>query len=254
MINIIHSNGHKNAPERMEQKFFIPPYTIDRARVLLRHLCLPDNLYRKEQINSLYFDTADLDEHEASNAGEMQKRKIRIRWYNTLDCYNDSVPVFIELKSRNGFAGTKQRKLMHITPDLLNNRNLHKGVIPGSELLDILAEFGHYPQKPLQPVIVISYRRERFIEPASRQRVALDYHIHSTMIGRSYGTTADLKLAGGVIEIKGCSLELPLTLRRMHLLDIDWGRFSKYSSCIDSHLSGVESAEQTWPSGKNNPV
>ena len=65
--------------------------------------------------------------------------------------------------------------------------------------------------------------------------------------------TTDLKLAGGVIEVKGRSLELPLTLRKMHLLDIDWGRFSKYSSFIDSHLSGAETTEQMWPSGKNNP-
>jgi len=254
MINVYNSNSHNGSiVERMERKFFVPPQNIDRARMLLRHLCLPDTLYPKEQINSLYFDTADLEEYEASDSGELQKRKIRIRWYHTITHYTENVPVFLELKSRKGFAGSKQRQQMQVAVDFLKAENLYKGIVPASALIDILAAFGYYPQKPLQPVIVISYLRDRFIEPSSGQRVALDYHIHSTMIDYRYRGISDLNLAGGVIEVKGRSLELPPTLRNMHLLDIDWGRFSKYSSCLDAHFSSRETTGQMWPSGKNNP-
>ena len=38
---------------------------------------------REEQINSLYFDTPDLDQHERSLAGEFAKDKVRIRWYGS---------------------------------------------------------------------------------------------------------------------------------------------------------------------------
>lgn len=254
MINIYHSNEKKsNLVERMEQKFYLPPRDISRAYALLRHICIPDNLYPQERISSLYFDTADLDEHEASVSGELRKRKIRIRWYNTLAHYNGSVPVFMELKSRDGFASYKQRQRTEVDKDYLTVQNLSRGIVPRNDLIDTLALFGHYPEKPLQPVITITYWRDRFIEPLSGRRIALDSHIQSIMIDRKYGSFGALTLAGGVIELKGRSLELPLPLRQMHLLDIDWGRFSKYSSCLDAHFSATESSGGAWPSGKNNP-
>lgn len=252
MIDIYHSLIHNGSfLKRMEQKFFLAPQDIPRAYALLRQICIPDNLYPNELINSLYFDTADLDEHEASCSGDLRKRKIRIRWYHTLDRYNGSVPVFLELKSRDGFASNKQRQLTQVSRECLAERNIHRGIVPPHMLAATLAQFGHYPDKQLKPAILISYWRDRFIEPLSGLRVALDYRIHSSMVDCRYAN-GGITLAGGVIELKGRSLELPLTLKRMRLLDIAWSRFSKYSSCIEAHLSGPEEG-RLWPSGKNCP-
>ena len=100
-------------------------------------------------------------------------------------------------------------------------------------------------------MIVVSYWRYRFTEVFAGVRVSLDSHIRSTMIAPGLGTgERDLQLRGGVIEVKGPSMDLPPTLRRMKLLSADWSRFSKYSHCVDAHLSQPGSVARLWPPGR----
>ena len=47
-------------------------------------------------------------------------------------------------------------------------------------------------------------------------------------------------MTGGVIEVKGPSMELPVTLRYMRQLDVDWSRFSKYGGCLDAYFARTE--------------
>lgn len=236
---------------RMEWKFFVLPRNIGLAYALLRQFCRPDSEYPNEQINSLYFDTEDIDEHLRSSSGDFHKNKVRIRWYHTLDDYRGEVPAFLELKSREGFAGYKKRQRLLVPVDRLEPINLGKGIIPVATLMDTIVSFGHYLAMPIRPIIVISYWRHRFTELLTGMRVNLDYDIRSTIVDRSLGYgEGELKLAGGVIEVKGHKMELPITLRKMNLLDLDWSRFSKYSSCLDSHLSRPGTMARLWPSGR----
>lgn len=66
---------------RIERKYYLTPKQTGLAYGLLRQISLPTTEYFSEQINSLYFDTLDLDEYEGSNSGDYNKNKIRIRWY-----------------------------------------------------------------------------------------------------------------------------------------------------------------------------
>lgn len=237
--------------QRIERKFFVLPRNIGFAYALLRQFCRLDSEYAEEQISSLYFDTEDLEQHVRSASGEFRKNKVRIRWYHTLDDYQEEIPVFLELKSREGFASSKQRQKLLIPMSHLEQKNLYRGIVPMTTLIDTISGFGHYPDMPLHPIIVISYWRYRFTEILTGMRVALDYNIRSTIVKRSLGYgERELKLAGGVIEVKGHEVELPVTLRRMRLLDIDWTRFSKYSYCLDSHLSEPGTMARLWPSGR----
>ncbi len=59
-------NGIDRLPERFERRFYLTPEKIGLAYGLLREICLMDNEYPSEQINSLYFDTADLDQYGRS--------------------------------------------------------------------------------------------------------------------------------------------------------------------------------------------
>ncbi len=237
--------------QRIERKFFVLPRNIGLAYALLRQFCRLDSEYPEEQVNSLYFDTEDLEQYVKSSSGEFSKNKVRIRWYHTLDDYQQEIPVFLELKSREGFASSKQRQRLLVPVQQLEMANLGNGIIAMSTLIDTLANFGHYPEMPLNPVIVISYWRHRFIEILTGTRVTLDYNIRSTIVKRSLGYgERELRLAGGVIEVKGSDIELPVTLRRMKLLDLDWSRFSKYGYCLDSHLSEPGTMARLWPSGR----
>jgi hypothetical protein len=237
--------------QRFERKFFVVPRNIGFAYALLRHVCRAASEYPEEQINSLYFDTFDLDQHERSAAGEFKKDKVRIRWYGDNGALPQMVPVFVELKSRQGFAGSKQRERLLVSAEDLRLDRLGAGIVGKTTLMDTLARFGHFPGRPLRPIILVSYWRYRFTEILTGIRVALDCRIRSTMVLPGSGNgEKELRLPGGVIEVKGQSIELPVTLMRMRLLDIDWTRFSKYSACIDSHTEGLGSVGRVSPSGR----
>jgi hypothetical protein len=239
--------------ERIERKFFVQPRNIGLAYALLHQFCRPDSQYPVEQINSLYFDTGDLEQYNRSASGEYRKDKVRIRWYHTLGDYAEDVPVYVELKSRHGFTSFKQRQKMIIPPTRLNSAALRQGIIPRNNLSGITAGFGYFPPKPLEPVIVISYLRYRFSELKMGLRVSLDCHIRSTVIKPELGYgERSLSLAGAVIEIKGQRMDLPVTLLRLRLLDLDWSRFSKYASCLDTHLEIPGTIARYWPSGRSN--
>lgn len=256
MIDLIQKNRDTTRLEtRLERKFFVPPRKIDFTYALLRQFCRLDSEYPQEQINSLYFDTEDLEQYERSSSGEYRKNKVRIRWYHTLDDYREEVPVFLELKSREGFSSSKQRNKLSVVKRDLDPNTLHRGIVSATTLNDTIASFGYFTEMPLRPVIVISYWRCRFTEILTGTRVTLDYNIGSTMVKRSLGYgERSLKLAGGVIEVKGQKLELPATLRHLRLLDIDWSRFSKYSSCLDSHLLHPGTQARLWPSGRIDTI
>lgn len=221
------------------------------ACALLRQICRADADYPDNHIHSLYFDTPDLDQYQFSQSGELRKNKVRVRWYDEVK--GETMPVFLELKSREGFASSKQRARLIISSAKLDVEALPGGILERTLLNNTLAGFSFFPAKPLRPVIYISYRRYRFNDLSSGIRVSLDFDIRGRAIASEIGgTNRSVRLAGAVIEIKGTKLELPPTLRRLKILDTDWTRFSKYSNCIDACLAEPGSVADNWPSGKTN--
>jgi hypothetical protein len=238
-------------PQRFERKYYLTPEQVGLAYGVLRHICLTNSEYPSEQINSLYFDTVDLDQHERSSSGDYQKDKVRIRWYGEDKNFHEMQTIYLELKSRRGFASTKQRLKLLVPAENLALEKLGKGIVLRTLLMDTLARFGYFPSKMLQPVIKISYWRYRFSEVLTGQRVSLDCHMRSTMLIPGLGNgERELELPGAVIEIKGQTMEIPASLRQMKMLDLDWGRFSKYSTCIDTHTEALGTVGRLSPSGR----
>ena len=236
--------------KRVEQKYFVAPTKMGLALALLRRTCRWDGEYPEEQINSLYFDTVDLDQHQRSLAGEFAKDKVRIRWYGA---WPDGaapgspagadpdvaalVPVWVELKSRRGFSSTKQRRPLQVAAEALAPAGLTRGIVPVTALGQTMAEFGFFSPGRLVPVVAVSYWRRRFVEPRTGFRVALDSRIRSTMVMPGVGRgERGLELPGAVIEVKGPTMDLPLCLRQAADLGSSWTRYSKYSSSLEAHL------------------
>ena len=244
-------NDLSTLPERFERKYYLIPAEVGFAYGLLRQICVMDSKYPSEQINSLYFDTADLDQHGRSLSGDFQKDKVRIRWYSQGEKLTGTQDVFTELKSKRGFASTKQRLKLQVPAEKLAPENLEKGIVSRTLLMETLARFGYFSLDMLRPVIKISYWRYRFSEIMTGQRVSLDCHIRSTMMFPGLGNgEKELELPGAVIEIKGKTMELPETLTRARILYTDWTRFSKYSACIDAHQEEPGSVGRLSPSGR----
>ncbi len=250
-------------PERVEQKFFVAPNRMIMTLALLRRVCRWDPQYPEEQINSLYFDTPDLEQHEDSAAGQFAKSKVRIRWYGAeydphgmrggspeVSGEGTAVPVWLELKNRRGFASTKQRWSLDVPAVALGPEALAAGIVPNVMLTNTMAGFGFFAAKRLCPVVAVSYWRWRFVEPRSGFRVAFDAHIRSSVVMPGLGRgERGLELPGAVIEVKGPTADVPAGLRQLSGLGTSWTRFSKYSSCVDAHASDLCSVSRLWPSG-----
>jgi hypothetical protein len=237
--------------QRFERKFAVMPMNIGLALSLIRQVCRPDKEYPRDRVHSLYFDTPDLDQYESSSSGELRKEKVRIRWYDSDIEEQGTKPVYLELKSRQGFASSKQRCKFMVPALLLKPDNLSRGILDKTTIVQTLAGFGHFPTKPLKPIIVISYLRYRFNEIQTGERVSFDQDIRASIVDPVLGRReSEIRLPNGVIEVKGPSLGLPLTLRNLKILDIDWSRFSKYGNCLDICFSEPGSVGRLWPPGK----
>jgi len=238
-------------PRRFERKFYIPPTSLGTAYGLLHHTCALAKEYPSEQINSLYFDTPDLEQYEKSESGDYEKDKVRIRWYGKNGNEPGTKTVFLELKSRRGFAGFKQRLKLQVPVEKLEESNLPGGIIPYPLIQKALAKFGFFPSNILIPVIQISYWRYRFVDILTNQSVSLDVRISSQSVFPAlYHLHRYIELPGGVIEVKGQTNEMSPALAELNILGIDWSRFSKYSACIDAHVEKPGSTGFLSPSGR----
>lgn len=235
---------------RFERKFFVPSSKIPFASHMLVHCCPRDRQYPEGVVNSIYYDTSDLEFFCDSDEGNYIRNKIRVRWYDNPQL-NGTIPVYLELKSKNGFAGSKQR-IKHLIPsDRLHNGGLKKGLIDYTTLRQGLAQFGYFPTECLLPMILISYNRLRFEDLLTGTRVSLDWNIRSTLISpllnRQEGS---LLMHGGVIEIKGQSTDIPPAMQSIRHLGTDWSRYSKYAACMESQMDTPGSVGRFWPSGR----
>ncbi|OHB54693.1 MAG: hypothetical protein A2173_07860, partial [Planctomycetes bacterium RBG_13_44_8b] len=193
--------------ERFERKFFVSPEKTAFARILLSHICLRDSKYPQGRINSLYFDTPDLDNFQKSDDGSYEREKIRIRWYDGSNKHNGVVPVYLELKSKRGFASRKQRRQILVPAERLNKIRFNNTIINRNLILQTLSEFGYFSQDSLLPVILITYERFRFVDTLTSTRLSFDWKVSSMLTAPGIGySEAQLILQGGIIEIKGPSM------------------------------------------------
>jgi hypothetical protein len=252
-------SGLPRLSERVEQKYFILPQRQNLALALLRRTCRADMHYAVGQVNSLYFDTPDLEQHQRSVAGEHNKDKIRVRWYgeecdphriDSAQAAEEPVRVWLERKSRFGFESTKQRTCLSVPTSRLASAALPQGILAPSTLIHTVAGFGFFTHAPLVPVIAISYWRYRFVEPETGFRISIDSHIRSSMVmpGIGRGERA-LELPGAIVEVKGARFEVPRSLREIAEIGSSWTRYSKYSSSIEAHQSRGGSVSRLWPNG-----
>lgn len=194
--------------------------------------CLPDPEYPKGRVNSIYYDLRDhrlLDEKRNS---DFLKTKVRLRWY--ADVYTQAAldPVFLEVKFRRG--GTRRK--IHVRAPFQGHR-LDQMDLASPELCGIerlLAPQGVMFNEALHPLLCISYRRSRFIEPATRLRICVDYDIsvprtNPRMLPRIHPHPLD----EAVVEVKGPADTLPATLHPLTAMGCRKQSFSKYLACFN---------------------
>lgn len=216
------------APARGERelKFTLPNSRAHLARRWSERICRRDSEFPAAIVWTIYYDTPALMSLAEKINSDYLKRKVRVRWYSGLDGVPTG-PVFVEAKLRIGTRRYKVRERLPYpaaeiaTWDLQDSR-LHD--IPAR-----LRKHGILGIDAWRPLLLLRYRRDRFVEPVSHSRVAVDADIAASRVNAGVISAPDTSpLATAVFEVKGSSNEMPRALRPLLGLGLHKGSFSKF--------------------------
>ena len=224
-IRDVAANPAESAGER-ELKFTVPAGRVHLARRRLESLCRRDPEFPSAIVWTIYYDTPALVSLGEKLNSDYLKRKIRVRWYSDLDG-RVTGPAFVEAKMRVGTRRSKARARLPCPAEEVASWELEDPRLLRIPLL--LKDQGILGQDAWQPMMLIRYRRDRFIEPLSHSRVSLDADIAAASVNTRFVSAADLSpIATAVLEVKGAGDELPIVLRPLLALGMHNRSFSKF--------------------------
>jgi len=209
----------------------------------LRHAAFPDPTYPVNQVATVYYDTPHLEAFNEAVEGDLVKHKVRVRWYDSPPA-GQRVPVYLELKAKEGTITSKRRKQVSI-PASATQEMAHADIVGPGERERTLAEWGYRPPALLLPVVFIVYRRYRFREASSGLGVNYDVGIASSLLLEGVLRRPCMTLPCTILEVKGHSLVFPPTLRGLQRFLSPWTAFSKYVACLDLHVG--RGGPLVWP-------
>jgi hypothetical protein len=227
---------------RFEQKLVIQPRFVAFVKRWLHHACIVDPVFPANPVFSIYFDTPALDSYHECLNGDVYKNKVRLRWYQ-VPVAGQKLTAYIEIKSKAGFGTDKRRRAVPLEGAELLPANL-TALIRKLALERVLPEMGWLPPGQLGPVVIISYRRQRFREPTTGLSVTYDTDISSRPVGPRFPCrVSGMTLHATVLELKGGTTVLPRNLYALKQAGPRWSAFSKYARCVESHLAPPDSAD-----------
>jgi hypothetical protein len=222
-----------SAGER-ELKFAFPAGLAHLARRRLESVCRRDPKFPAAVVWTIYYDTPALASLGEKINSDYLKRKIRVRWYSDLEG-DVSGPAFVEAKLRVGTQRSKVRAQLPYPATEIAGWELQDPRLLSFPLL--LREQGILHQESWQPMMLIRYRRDRFIEALTDSRVSLDTDISASAANpRFFSAPERSPLATAVLEVKGVGDELPAALRSLLALGLHKRSFSKFLA-VHAHMT-----------------
>ncbi len=192
----------------------------------LESICRRDREFPAAVVWTVYYDTPALVSLGEKINSDFLKRKIRVRWYGDVDGLV-SGPAFVEAKLRIGTKRLKVRERLPFPADEIARWELQDPRL--RRFLSLLRNHGVLGQESWLPMMVIRYRRDRFIEPLSRSRVSLDSDIAAVEINSRFLAIGDLSpLQTAVLEVKGTEDRLPPALQALLPFGLHKRSFSKF--------------------------
>lgn len=217
-----------------ELKFTLANARAHVARRWLERTCRRDPEFPTAIVWTVYYDTPDLVSLGEKINSDFLKRKIRVRWYG-----NESGPVtgpaFVEAKCRVGTQRSKVRERLPFPAEQVADWDLQD---PRFRALPaLLREHGIVAHGSWLPLLLLRYRRDRFVEPLSRSRVSLDSDIAAAAVNPRVLSGCDLSpLNVAVLEVKGAGDRLPIALQSLLQLGMHKRSFSKYLA-VYAHMT-----------------
>ena len=162
-------------------------------------------------INSLYFDTASLNDYRDSEEGTVPRKKIRVRWYGTS-------------RFEGVATGTLETK-----KTLSNHREKTSVSIKGITLEVILSLVNNLRGEKLIPVVVVTYQRQYF-QNTKHHRFTLDSKIVYSNISRTFKYLNRTFDYTNILELK-INTNIDSSIAMNDYADLQT-RFSKYCEAV----------------------
>jgi hypothetical protein len=217
-----------------ELKFVVESRLAMLLASRLATLFAADPRHPRNTVASLYLDDRAWTSLARTRDGALAKRKVRLRWYESVPGRPLEDFAVLEVKHRFGLRRRKERL---VTAPLASRLATLAGLLPArSELAcDELwrALSPDFDGMTLEPALVVRYDRRRFVDPASGSRLSLDSGIHAAAI-RSGHPAGRLGRAArvAVVEVKNRDGRLPVLLAAALGPSVRQVSFSKYERCL----------------------
>lgn len=172
--------------KRIEQKYLFPAGYKEMILDWLDHVCMPDPLYSSSAVSSLYYDTPGLFHLQESRNGEYLRTKVRLRWYADIRSSDPGAGVrcYLEIKRKQGALSEKQRTMV-----MIPGRVLFDDPFANDRILDLPArvfDLEYRAPGMLVPMLIIQYRRHRYVDPDSQSGIAVDAEIRCTRANQTF--------------------------------------------------------------------
>ena len=188
-----------------------------------------DKTFPENLVTSIYYDKADLALLSAKRNSDYLKYKFRVRWY-TNPVTADLSAAFAEIKRKNGSSRYKHRIPLEIDSKVLEN-----AWACDANLLAILPEVRRIDMSidpDLKPIIQITYKRHRFVDPFSQTRLNIDWDIRPVKANPHFlGGIDTSPLPVVICEVKGQATRLPGPMQCLTALGGRRRAYSKYYEC-----------------------
>ena len=161
---------NKTTPFRIEVKMPVSGFSISTMRLLVEShpLCFQP-VYHKRRIHNIYYDTLSLNDYYENIHGNMNRKKVRLRWYD--DCSLGGMTSNLELKKKQGIVGWK---------NIFGMQSAIDGECASedfSKVTDSLLDFPVFEYMGYSPSSGNSYDREYYVSSCCKFRITLDYNI-----------------------------------------------------------------------------
>jgi len=216
---------------RYEKKFYfdIQKYERTLSKIKFNSEGFTE-VYPERIINSIYFDDYNFSSFKESKEGDLNRKKIRLRWYGN-DC--EKVSVNLEFKEKKAEIGIKKIFSLGIVniKDILEKNFLQKLV----EKSEFKNNFHKLSLINLVPVIFCFYKRKYFLSSNKLIRLTIDREISYAPISYRFNFWKKklVQYPKFVIEIKYEKTKDIKEIFNNEFLETRTSRFSKYTNGVD---------------------
>jgi hypothetical protein len=165
---------------RYERKFFIENISLSSVEMIVRNNPLMfSEIYHSRYINNIYCDTPTLTNYYDNVNGNLNRHKVRIRWYDNL--LAQKINSNLEIKIKKGDLG---KKLSYA----INNFLIYKGQKTSDIQKFIMkTKIGdQYTINSTAPTLINRYKRKYFLSFNKKFRITIDNDLSFYSINKNY--------------------------------------------------------------------